>query len=118
MFPDVKAAEDLTARIRQIVGYLRYSPKETGLVFAVLVAAVLGGVVRSDQAKPFGEFIFGAHWLNIIGFTSVALFALAGVLLILVFILVWKQLAPPLASNDAAPRPTSPASMRSRTSGA
>jgi hypothetical protein len=87
-FPDIKTAEDVTARIRQVIGYLRYSPKETGLVFAALVAAALGWVVRSDQAKQVGEVIFRDHWPKITGLTSVALFALAGVLLILAFILI------------------------------
>ena len=105
-FPDIKAAEDVTARIRQIVGYLRYSPKETGLVFAALVAAALGGLVRSDPAEQVGKVIFGDHWPTITGLTSVALWTLAGVLLILAIILVWRQLAPPLPATDAAPRPT------------
>jgi hypothetical protein len=106
MFPDVKAAEDVTSRIRQVIGYLRYSPKETGLVFAALFAAALGWLVQSDPAKQVGEVIFGEHWPKITFLTSVALWTLFGALLILAFTLIWRQVAPPPASTDAAPRPS------------
>jgi hypothetical protein len=104
-FPDIKTAEDVTGRIRQVIGYLRYSPKETSLVFAALAAAGIGWLVRSDPAKLVGEVIFGDHGPKIT-ITSVALWGLAGVLLILAFILIWRQVAAPPASTDAAPRPT------------
>jgi hypothetical protein len=70
-----------------------------------LSLAGLVWVVRSDLAKPFGEVIFGDHWPKITGYASVALWALAGVLLILAFILIWRQLPAPLPSTDAASRP-------------
>jgi hypothetical protein len=71
---------------------------------AMLVAAAAGWLVRSDQAKQFGEVIFGDDWAKISGFASVMLVALAGVLLILTFILVWRQLAAQPLSTDAAAR--------------
>jgi hypothetical protein len=103
--PDITFANDLTARLRAIVRYLRHSPKPPRLVFAALTAAGVAFLVRSDQAKQFGESIFKGDWQNISGYTSSALFVLSGLLFASACFLLWKELIPPPENKDIV-RPT------------
>jgi hypothetical protein len=103
-FPDIKAAEDVTARIREIVRYLRYSSKERRLVSTALLVAAVAWLVQSDQAKQLGGSIFD-DWQKITGYTSLLLYVFAGLLLIWASFLFWNQLSPPPPKNDAV-RPT------------
>jgi transcriptional regulator with XRE-family HTH domain len=105
-FPDIKTAKDVTARIREFFQLLRHSSKATGFVFAALLAAgVAYWLAQTDQAKQVGGLIFKDDWPKISGYTSLALFVLAGLLFTWACFLVWKELIPPPESQDAV-RPT------------
>jgi hypothetical protein len=92
--PDITFANDLTARLRVIIRYLRHSPRAPSLVFAALMAAGARFLVQGDQAKQFGELIFKDNWRNISGYTSLALFVLSRLLFASACFLIWKQLSP------------------------
>jgi hypothetical protein len=103
--PDITFANDLIARLREIIRYLRRSPKATSLGCAAVMAAGVAFLVRSDQAKQLGELIFKDDWLNICGYTSSALFVLSVLLFASTCLLLWKELTPPPETKDIV-RPT------------
>jgi hypothetical protein len=104
--PDIKTANDVTARIREIVRYLRHSSKETALVFTALFAGVLAfWLLQFDGSKQFPEFISKENWQKFSNYASLALFVLSGLLIGWAYLRVWRQIISPPESQYAV-RPT------------
>jgi hypothetical protein len=68
-------ANDVTARVREVVRYLRHSPKTSTLILISVLNAGLGRIVQTDEAKkllgfylgmigshPHAQFRFQQHW--------------------------------------------------------
>jgi hypothetical protein len=99
--PELEQAQELTARVRLIARFLRNAPTETILVFGALLSAAAGAwLALVDPPKLFADLESKEVWQRINSCTSLALFILAGLLVLWAGLRLWKVLTPGIDTQD------------------
>jgi transcriptional regulator with XRE-family HTH domain len=92
---DIDTAKKITEKIRQIVRFLRHSPRETIAVFAGLaLGSIAWWLGQTDQPKQLG-FKYLEIWQIFKQYGSLTLFIFSGLSVLWAFVLIWRRLTPP-----------------------
>jgi hypothetical protein len=93
--PDIEAAKKITAKIREIVRFLRHSQKETIAIFVgIFIGSAAWWLSKTDWPDQF-DLIKRSDWKGFKQYIALLLLVLSGAFIVWACVRIWRQLVPP-----------------------